>query len=579
MGRRVYIIVFLSVLIGLLDGLGLSMFLPLLNMVDQSTEADPTSLGKLQFLVMFIKDMGISLSVLSVLLVMLFFFIGKGCILYITGVYKVDVQQWFITKLRNENLFRLVHIKYSYFLRTNSGKIQNTLTGEINKVANSFLNYFDTLQYGILVLVFMSFAFFIDFQFALLVSLGGLLSNFLFRQFYKLTRIFSEQITEEGHVFQNLLIQKVGNFKYLKATGLLYGYYKKLKLSVSKMENLNRKMGKMDAFLTAVREPILIAVVIVVIYIKISLLNAELGPILLSLLFFYRALSYLMLMQLRYNKFLALEGSLNNVKSWEEELKGNREEKGTFVIEEEIKTLQLRNVCFRLEETEILKDINLDIGPDETIALVGESGSGKTTLLNILSGLVQVSGGTFEINGIDSDKIDFSEYHKRIGYITQDPVIFNDSVFNNVTFWEKKTVGGEQRFWKALEKAAIAPFVKELPGQEDAVLGNNGINVSGGQRQRISIARELYKSAEVLLLDEATSSLDSRTENIIQERINTLIGGKIVITVAHRLSTIQKVNKIVVLKHGRIIGEGNFQKLMDSNSYFRKLVESQNLKN
>jgi ABC-type multidrug transport system fused ATPase/permease subunit len=164
---------------------------------------------------------------------------------------------------------------------------------------------------------------------------------------------------------------------------------------------------------------------------------------------------------------------------------------------------------------------------------------------------------------------------ERTGYITQDPVIFNDSVFNNVTFWDKKTDANLQKYRKAIQQAAILDFIEGLPEKEDSLLGNNGTNLSGGQRQRISIARELYKNVEILILDEATSALDSETERAIQENIDELKGQYTILIVAHRISTIKNADRIVVMNNGEITNIGAFKPLMDSSPYFKKLVELQ----
>ena len=221
----------------------------------------------------------------------------------------------------------------------------------------------------------------------------------------------------------------------------------------------------------------------------------------------------------------------------------------------------------------ILQDINLSLHRNETLALVGESGSGKTTLMNILSGLLQPTTGQMRVDGQDAAELDISSYQNRIGYITQEAVIFDDTVFNNVTFWAERTDANLQRFWAALEKASIAEFVRTQPDAEDARLGNNGINLSGGQKQRISIARELYKDVDFLFMDEATSALDSETERAIQDNIDQLKGQYTILIIAHRLSTIKNADRVVVLKQGRIDHIGTYEELIAQSVSFKRMVE------
>lgn len=577
LGYRVFIIIVFSIFIGILDGFGLTMFLPLLQMVSDSTAVDPEALGNLRFLVDFFGNLGIPLNLMSILGLMLLFFFGKGIMQYISGVYNVNVREWFIKKLRIKNIKGLNNLAYKYFVMSDIGRIQNTLTGEVDRVAAAFFNYFNAIQYGILVIVYMGFAFTIDPKFAVLVSVGGILTNFLYKKLYVNTKNVSRTLTGENNIFQSLIIQNVANYKYLKATGSLNKYGEKLQDSVFKIQESNKKIGKLDALLTAGREPILISVVVLVIFIQTSFLGSDLGPILISLIFFYRALNYLMQMQVRWNKFLAVSGSLENMTAFGKELRANKEINGKSDFVQSIETLELSNISFNYNQTPILKGISLKVHKNETIAFVGESGSGKTTLVNIIAGLLPIDQGDFSLNNFSSKEINIGCLQNKIGYITQDPVIFNDTLYNNVSFWAIQNETNKQKFWRAVKQAAIFDFINELPEKENTILGNNGVNLSGGQRQRISIARELFKEVEILILDEATSALDSETEKAIQQNIDDLKGNYTILIVAHRISTIKNADRIVVMKNGKISNIGGFYELIEGSPYFKKLVELQEI--
>lgn len=574
---RVFVVLGLSILVGVLDGFGLTMFLPLLQMVSDESSVNPENLGKLSFLIKGIESLGIKINLLAVLLIMAMFFFLKGIVQYATGVYKVNVQQRFISRLRLKNIEKLNNLSYKYFVSSDIGRIQNTLTGEVDRVARAYKNYFTSYQHIVMVIVYMTFAFFIDAQFAVLVSIGGVLTNFLFKGLYKKTKGSSKSLTSESHNFQSLVIQNVSNFKYLKATGSIKKYAAKLNSSVRGIESSNKRIGKLDAILVAGREPILITVVIAVIYIQTAVFGSELGPILISLVFFYRALNYLMQMQINWNKFLSVSGSLNNVSSFEKELKENRD---TVNKGKELKTfeeLQLKNVSFSYGDKKVLENVNLMVRKNETVAFVGESGSGKTTLINLISGLLFPKEGEIILNQNNAKIFSISSFQSKVGYITQDAVIFNDTIYNNVTFWAKKSPENMKKFWDALAKAEIEFFVKNQKEAENTILGNNGVNLSGGQKQRISIARELFKDIEILILDEATSALDSETEKAIQKNIENLKGQYTILSIAHRLSTIKYVDRIYVMKAGKISTTGNFQELLSTSDYFRSLVQLQNI--
>lgn len=575
LGYRVFLRMALSLTVGVLDGLGIAMFIPLLQMADGQSEADADGLGNLGFLVEGMENIGLELNILTILMVMSIFFIFKGATQYLNGIYGVTVRLYFIKSMRVKLSKAITLMSYKAFSTSDAGRIQNTMTGEVGKITQAYDNYFNCFEQIVMVLVYMTFAFFVDAQFALLICLGGGLTNLIFKSIYKATKIASAKVTAGTNSYSKLIIQFVSNFKYLKATGYIKEYNKKLIDNIYDIEENTRKIGKLGTIVGSIREPILILVVSAVILIQVWVLGGTISTIILSLLFFYRALTSLMFMQSAYNNFLAVSGSMDNMTSFELSLEEAKEEDGNHKIEHFTDSIELKNVVFKYGETPVLNNINLKIPKNQTIAFVGESGSGKSTLVNILSGLMPVNEGEVLIDGINSRKLHMESYQRRIGYITQEPVIFNDTIFNNITLWAAPTPENKERFRYAMKQASIINFIEEQPLQENTLLGNNGVNLSGGQKQRISIARELYKNADILILDEATSALDSETENAIQKGLEGLQGQYTIFIVAHRLSTIKNADRIVVMNRGEIIDEGSFSDLTLNSIRFKKMVELQ----
>lgn len=578
MGYRVFIRVFLSLGVGVMDGFGLAMFLPLLQMVDDNTGTDTNSMGSLSFLVTFLGGIGIHINLVNVLIVICLFFILKGTAMYINNIYDVHVRQRFIQQIRESLTKDFTHLSYKYFVMSDSGKIQNTLSGEVDRISQAYTTYFNAFQQFALVVIYMIFAFSINAQFAILITVGGILTNFIFRTIYVNTKRASHKLTEGTNAYQGLIIQYVANFKYLKASGALKKFSKKLLNTIDDIQHNNEKIGILNGIITATREPLLVIVVCAVIFTQVTFFGGSLATILISLLFFYRALSALVVMQTYYNTFLSLAGSMDNMTNFEKEIKFNLEKDGIVEIDEFKKQIALKSADFYYGDTHILEDITITVEKNESIAFVGESGSGKTTLVNLLVGLMPLDRGQLYVDDIDRRSLNVESYQQRIGYITQEPVIFNDTVFNNVTFWDEKTPQNVSRFYETLKKAAIYDFVLAQGQKEDELLGNNGINLSGGQRQRISIARELYKNIDILVLDEATSALDSATEKSIQQNIDALKGEYTLLIVAHRLSTIKHVDTIYLLENGRITDCGTFSELYERSEKFKRMVTLQEMK-
>ncbi len=572
---RIFVSMGLNISVGILDGFGLVMFLPILQMVDGNKTANADDLGNLSFLIDGISGMGFEITLKTVLVFMLVFFILKGGARFLESYYRTVVQNYFIRSLRIKSVYFLRDFSFKNFVNSDSGRIQNTLSGEVGRVAGASNSYFMTMQSAIMVLVYAVLAFMANPQFALMVFIGGVFSNLIFNTINKKTIQASRRITREGHDFQGLLIQKVSFFKYLKATGLIDQFSEKLREIIISIDLNNRKIGFYGAVLYATREPLIMTVAVAVILVQTLVFGQSLGLIILSLLFFYRALTYLMTLQTFYNTFLTSAGALENMQEFLEELANNKEDYSGMTIGKFEKSIQLDDVSFAYGEKPVLKDIQLTIHKNESIAFVGESGSGKTTLINLITGLIPADSGEILIDGKPYPSLNIKSLQHRIGYITQEPVIFSDSVYNNVTFWSTKTPENLARFWEALEKANIAEFVRQLPEQENSLLGNNGILVSGGQKQRISIARELFKDIDILIMDEATSALDSETEKIIQENIEDLIGKVTLIIVAHRLATIKNVDRVILLSKGEILAMDGFKDLIEKSPDFKRMVALQ----
>jgi len=571
---KIFIALAFSLLVGVLDGLGLSMFLPLLQLVG-SQKVDPVGMGNLSFLIGIVEKAGISLTLFSVLMTMLLFFLVKGIVVYISIAYRVNLQQYFVTKVRIQLLHGLDSMNYKSFVTSDAGRIQNTMSGEVERVAQGYSLYIESIQQGIMVLVYTGFAFFIDYRFAILVSVGGASTNLVVGYLHKRTKNASQKFTRDSNTYQGLIIQHVGNYKYLKATGVVHDFEKRLKGAIEKIEFSRRQMGLVNALMTALREPMLVTIVVLVILVQVNALGGELGGILISLLFFYRALTAVNQMQGSWNRFVSNTGSLENTKELQKILDEAHEDTPHKKQVHRFGDIELKDAEFFYGETRVLSGINLKIGNKESVAFVGESGSGKTTIVNILTGLMPLDRGDFFINGERSLDVDLNEFRKRVGYITQDPVIFNDSIFNNVTLWADSTQQNQEKFKNAIKNASILEFVEGLPNGENTQLGNNGINLSGGQKQRISIARELFKEIDILIMDEATSSLDSQTERTIQENIEALKGQYTLVIIAHRLSTVRNVDKVVLMEKGSIKGSGNFNDLANRFPQFKKMLELQ----
>lgn len=237
------------------------------------------------------------------------------------------------------------------------------------------------------------------------------------------------------------------------------------------------------------------------------------------------------------------------------------------------KEITFKRVCFGYNDSLVLQDINLTIPKGKTLALVGQSGSGKSTLADLLPRFYEVKSGSIQIDGIDVRDLAVADLRRQIGYVSQEGVLFHDSILNNIAYGDENP--DMDRVVEAAKTANAWEFITQLSGGLEAVIGERGTMLSGGQRQRIAIARAVYRNPAILILDEATSNLDTESEKWVQEALDRLMQARTALVIAHRLSTIVRADLIAVMDKGKIVESGTHEELLALNGVYRKLYEIQ----
>ena len=283
-------------------------------------------------------------------------------------------------------------------------------------------------------------------------------------------------------------------------------------------------------------------------------------------------------LQMQYRKLLGFTGSINVYKKLKLDIDNNKErvnESGLTV--DDSKDITLKNVSFKYlgAKNNALETIDMLIKSNTTIGIAGESGSGKTTLMSLLTGTIKPDSGVLKIGEHNYSEYNLLDIRSKIGYVTQENTIFNETIMNNISLWDPNL--DKEKVVNCSKMALAYDFILNQPNKYEEQLGDNGIKMSGGQRQRIIIARELYKNSKILIFDEATSSLDSESEKEIQNSINKLKGNKTIIIIAHRLFTLKQCDLIYFFRKGKVIASGSFDELLNSSEEFKQMCLTQDL--
>jgi ABC-type multidrug transport system fused ATPase/permease subunit len=261
----------------------------------------------------------------------------------------------------------------------------------------------------------------------------------------------------------------------------------------------------------------------------------------------------------------------------------HEEESGAREVGALHRGIEFDDVCFAYKEKDgdVLHDINISVPVNQSIALVGESGAGKSTLVDMMTLMLKPRTGEIRIDGVLHDEIDLASWRDQIGYVSQETVVFDDTVANNISLWQgdiEDDPALRERVIHAAERAHADHFIRDLPNGYQTQVGDRGVRLSGGQQQRLFVARELFKQPNLLLLDEATSDLDTASEQHIQSSIDALKGEVTVVIIAHRLSTVKNADRVYVLDDGRVIESGSYDELRTrEHGQFREMVEMQSL--
>jgi subfamily B ATP-binding cassette protein MsbA len=505
--------------------------------------------------------------------------IGKGLADYGQAYLMAWVGQKVITDLREKVYHHLQDLSLSYFIRTTTGQLISRITNDVNILHATVTDGVTGFLKDILTIIaLVAVVFYNDWLLATVSLVIFPVAIVPLARFGKKIRGFSRRSQVQMGAMTTLLQEVLTGQPVVKSFCQEQREKERFSAENKALFRTLMKRYRIRALSSPMMETLGGMGAAAAIYVGGSrVLGGEMTPgaffsFIAALGMLYEPIKRLNKLNLVIQEGIAAAERIFQILDEEPEVK---EVEGARPLPPIANSIEFRNVSFSYEEEPILKEINVEIKKGEVIAIVGESGGGKTTLAHLIPRFFDPSQGSVLIDGIDLREVTLKSLRSQIAMVTQHTVLFNDTVRNNIAYGRP---GASMEEIVAAAKAAHAHgFIEALPQGYETVIGEGGVKLSGGQRQRLCIARALLKNAPILILDEATSSLDSESEEEVQKALETLMHGRTVIIIAHRLSTVRNAGRILVLKGGRIVEEGTHSSLLAKNGEYARLYRAQAL--
>jgi len=506
----------------------------------------------------------------------------KGVCDYI-GTYLVNHAGFgLITDLRNRLYDTILQRSISFFSRHSTGTLVSTVVNDVEKVQVTltialaeFLQQFFTLIFLIAVVIVLGhklalvLLIFVPF---VIVSAGK-----IGRRVRSTTRKGQDKLAD----IQNILHESITGNRIVKAFGMESWESSRFRAAARKLFRANLKSVAAQAISSPLMDIIGALAGALLLWvgrtqIKTGAMTA--GAFIAFIIAVFRLYDPVRKMAFFNNSFQQALGASQEIFRFLDEADEVQERPGAIALPAFRERVRFENVTFSYtgangSEPEILRNVNLETRSGEVVAIVGSSGAGKTTLVNLIPRFFDVTAGAIRIDGHDIRDVTLASLRAQIGVVTQETILFNDTVRNNIAYGQPHVT--EEAVIEASKTALAHDFILRLPEGYDTMIGERGLRLSGGERQRIAIARALLKNAPILILDEATSALDTESESLVQGALQNLISGRTVFVIAHRLTTVRHADRIVVLEGGKITDSGTHEDLLTRLGTYRKLYELQ----
>lgn len=515
---------------------------------------------------------------LCILIIIIFML--KNLFSYLQTYFMSIVEQGVIKDIRLALYTHFHSLSLGYFTEEKKGILISRIINDVQIIRDSMIAVINSIFRDPTLIILYSIVLFIfNWKLTLLIYILLPVTGFILAKIGDSLKRSSIQSQEKIAGITSILDETFGAMRIVKAFNMEEYEIKKFREEEKKYFYYLTKLVRRRALAAPITEFLgVITVAIILFFIGTEIVTGESdmtpGAFIVYIGIFFQIIPSLKLMGQMYNSIqegIASSARVASVLNTEVKIKDTPDSKEISTFE---KNIIFKNVSFKYEKGDtVLNDINLIINKSEVLAIVGPSGSGKSTLVDLISRFYDPDEGEIFIDGIEIRKIKLKSLRSLMGIVSQETILFNDTIRNNIAYGMDNTP--EEEIINAAKAANAHNFIMNLKDGYKTVIGDRGVKISGGERQRLSIARALLKNPPILILDEATSALDTESETLVQQAIDRLMYGRTSIVIAHRLSTVQKADKIIILDKGKIVEQGIHHELLKNKGLYFKLYQMQ----
>jgi ATP-binding cassette, subfamily B, bacterial MsbA len=517
-----------------------------------------------------------ALLVVVALVIITFFF--KNLFGYLSMQHVMYLKNGVLTDLRKNMYKHIIELPISFYSKRKKGDIMARVLGDINEMQNSFFILLELIVREPLTIIFSLVVMFsISWQLSVFVLLFIPISGFLISSIGKRLKRQSLRAQQESGQLISTVEETLTGLKIVKSYNAEINFKKRFTDSADRILKLVNKIGLKNNLAGPLSEVLGIITIAILLWYggKLVLIEKTIeGTTFIG----FMALAYGILTpakaiskaSYRVKNGVAAADRVFEVLYHKDTMPDH---KNALKLSGFNNKIQLKNVSFKYENEYVLKNFSMTVEKGQSVALVGQSGSGKSTIANLLTRFYDVNEGTISIDGNDIKNTTKTSLRSQIGLVTQDSILFNNSIKNNLKIGKDSAT--DEEIIDALKVANAWEFVKQLPKGIETNIGDAGNSLSGGQKQRLSIARAVLKNAPIMILDEATSALDTESERLVQDALENMMKNRTSVVIAHRLSTIQNADHIIVMKQGKMVEQGKHQELLDKKGVYYSLVMMQ----